>query len=484
MVKLLCAIVGAKGSAFSVQLDDGDLVADLNDAIKLKKANDLKDVDANKLQLFLAKGTDGAWLKDNDPAAQQLSGGKTHPHIQQMINGEQAIATRTLKRWLFDDNKMLQPSAEQIHVLVVAPDRLKWKSSSLKSHIYDSELQYFWLEKEDTAATGLLPKRLMLYCRPNFHEQVKFLRERVLKDGHLGWVLGPPGTGKSTAAMAFALTVDRNEWEVIWIHVEMDADWRCVRLIGDERTSRNITNVTELREVLQNDDDSKHRIVLADGWTAAENFKKLTKMCKSWFMKEDVVMKRRLAFICSMASRRKVKDDHDAITRAMECPVFSWTLDEYIAATSDDTFFREVEPYLGDSPSNRSAMIKAKYFYAGGSCRYMFCFNSADVMMKLHYAAEELSNAADTDTIGVRSQLCVNRLFAMFRVSDMKRVTPLISRFAAMVIAEICGPNKIRKFMSTIRESSNPALNGWMVEVTFFSCIRHGVLTFLMQPGT
>ena len=149
--------------------------------------------------------TGGAWLKDDDPASQQLSGGKTHPHIQQMINGEQAIATRTLKRWLFDDNKMLQPSAEQIHVLVVAPDRLKWKSSSLKSHIYDSELQYFWLEKEDTAATGLLPKRLMLYCRPNFHEQVKFLRERVLKDGHLGWVLGPPGTGKSTAAMAFAL---------------------------------------------------------------------------------------------------------------------------------------------------------------------------------------------------------------------------------------------------------------------------------------
>ena len=49
---------------------------------------------------------------------------------------------------------------------------------------------------------------------------------------------------------------------MIWIHVEMDADWRCVRLIGDERTSRNITNVTELREVLQNDDDSKHRIIL------------------------------------------------------------------------------------------------------------------------------------------------------------------------------------------------------------------------------
>ena len=167
MVKLVCAIVGVQGNAISVRIDDGELVCDLKDAIKEKK---MYQFPADELQLFLAKGTDGAWLKDNDPAAQQLSRGKTHPHIQQMINGEQAIATRTLKRWLFDDNKMLQPSAEQIHVLVVASEKLKWKSSPLKLHIYDSESQYFVLEKEDTTATGLLPKRLMLYCRPNFHE--------------------------------------------------------------------------------------------------------------------------------------------------------------------------------------------------------------------------------------------------------------------------------------------------------------------------
>ncbi|RMX66106.1 hypothetical protein DD238_001152 [Peronospora effusa] len=400
-----------------------------------------------------------------------------------MIDADQAIATRTLKRWLFDDNKMLQPSAEQIHVLAVASEKLKWESSPLGPHIYDSESQYFWLEKEDTAATGLLPKRLMLYCRPNFHKQIEFLRERVLKDGHLGWVLGPPGTGKSATAMAFALTVDRSEWEVIWIHVAMEDDWQCVRLIGDERTSRIVTDVTELKEVLNDNDDFKHRIVLIDGWTAADDFKKLSKVCKTLFSKEDVIMKRRLAFICSIASRRKVKDDRDVIDRAMECPVFSWTLDEYIDAIKDDTFFRNVEPYLGDPLSDRSAMVEAKYYYAGGSCRYMFCYNSTEVMIKLRRAVCALNNAEDTATIGMYLQLCINRLFAMFRVSDVKEVTPLISRYAAMVIAEKCGPNTIRNFMSTIRQSSNPALNGWMVEVTFFPCIQHGGLAIFDADG-
>lgn len=42
-------------------------------------------------------------------------------------------------------------------------------------------------------------KSIILYCRPMFHRQIEFLHE----DGALGWILGPPGTGKSTTALAF-----------------------------------------------------------------------------------------------------------------------------------------------------------------------------------------------------------------------------------------------------------------------------------------
>ncbi|KAE9289421.1 hypothetical protein PF008_g25892 [Phytophthora fragariae] len=62
-------------------------MGDLKKAIKKEKKNMLKDIDADKLQLFLAK-KDGAWLKDDDPAALELEEGKTHQDIQTVIDGE------------------------------------------------------------------------------------------------------------------------------------------------------------------------------------------------------------------------------------------------------------------------------------------------------------------------------------------------------------------------------------------------------------
>ncbi|KAG3010627.1 hypothetical protein PC121_g25289 [Phytophthora cactorum] len=71
MVKLFCAIVGVAGSAFEVDIDDAESVSALKDAIKAKKPNDFKDVDADKLQLFLAK-KHGAWLDGAGAAAVTL----------------------------------------------------------------------------------------------------------------------------------------------------------------------------------------------------------------------------------------------------------------------------------------------------------------------------------------------------------------------------------------------------------------------------
>ncbi|KAL4093723.1 hypothetical protein PRIC1_011155 [Phytophthora ramorum] len=66
MVKLFCAIVGVVGSVFEVEIDADQLVGDLKKVIKGEKPNDLKDIDADKLQLFLAKKEDGAWLTEAD----------------------------------------------------------------------------------------------------------------------------------------------------------------------------------------------------------------------------------------------------------------------------------------------------------------------------------------------------------------------------------------------------------------------------------
>ncbi|KAI9994096.1 hypothetical protein PInf_016660 [Phytophthora infestans] len=68
MVMLFCAIVGVARSAISVRVDESDSVDDLKEKIKEEKPNDFKEVDADKLQLFLAKTEKGAgvWLTEKD----------------------------------------------------------------------------------------------------------------------------------------------------------------------------------------------------------------------------------------------------------------------------------------------------------------------------------------------------------------------------------------------------------------------------------
>ncbi|KAG2882598.1 hypothetical protein PC114_g20951 [Phytophthora cactorum] len=63
-----------------------------------------------------------------------------------------------------------QPFTGQIHVLVVIPEHLSEPSAHKKQR----------LEWRST--------------RPAFHSQFEFLREKILNEGHLGWILGRPGT--------------------------------------------------------------------------------------------------------------------------------------------------------------------------------------------------------------------------------------------------------------------------------------------------
>jgi Crinkler effector protein N-terminal domain len=78
MVKLFCSIVGEKGSAFAIEVEQNKSVNALKDAIKKEKENDLKAIDADKLKLFLGKASDVTWLDSSSEDVQRLKeGGKT-----------------------------------------------------------------------------------------------------------------------------------------------------------------------------------------------------------------------------------------------------------------------------------------------------------------------------------------------------------------------------------------------------------------------
>jgi hypothetical protein len=66
---------------------------------------------------------------------------------------------------------------------------------------------------------GLVKNDVVLYCRPMLRLQIQFLKERVMAKNLRGIIVGPPGTGKSVCTLAFMASLNRDDWQVIWIHL-------------------------------------------------------------------------------------------------------------------------------------------------------------------------------------------------------------------------------------------------------------------------
>nr|QUJ09355.1 crinkler 31 [Plasmopara viticola] len=119
MVRLFCAVVWEKGGAFSVTIDTSEFVGDLKNAIKKKMENELKDVDADKLQLFLTKKGDKTWLESSADDVKKLKKGKTTTLIEALIHADNELDGE----FGLDEalEGMPEPKFKQIHVLVVVP---------------------------------------------------------------------------------------------------------------------------------------------------------------------------------------------------------------------------------------------------------------------------------------------------------------------------------------------------------------------------
>jgi hypothetical protein len=71
--------------------------------------------------------------------------------------------------------------------------------------------------------------------------------------------------------------------------------------------------------------------------------------------------------------------------------MYSWNLDEYKSAIKNDDFFDSIKDYLDanintkEKPSNED-LIESKFYYAGGSSRYMFTFSTSVVIDRLKSA--------------------------------------------------------------------------------------------------
>ncbi|KAI9908456.1 hypothetical protein PsorP6_003125 [Peronosclerospora sorghi] len=261
------------------------------------------------------------------------------------------------------------------------------------------------------------------------------MQSNVLRDGACGYVLGPPGSGKSPTAVTFALTLARTEWVVTWISLKSDIAPVCVRLEKGR----------ELHLILDGVDDTKKHILFLDGFTLNKFGEKI--LCREWLKKNRT--NRRLVVL---------KHDEDKEIKVYEHLVSSWTLEEYLTAPQGciGRPWTGAVTTIGDrqdiaSAGNyttlfRQCLYRSKHYFAGGCSRFIFGYSIAEVVAPLEKAIRTLSNVASaaTCTVGDDSPNVFYRLYG----SQENSPDYVISRYAAAAIAMFEGPLLIKRLAS------------------------------------
>ena len=187
------------------------------------------------------------------------------------------------------------------------------------------------------------------------------------------------------------------------------------------------------------------------------------------------------------------------LSTIVEVSLDSWCEAEYTAAVSCEPFMKEMaknatNPFPGDtefllsndpdaddddddtntnSHKTLSAqeVVQAKYFYAGGSARFMFQFHlgklkeDLDSRMKRVDQGDWQSFTQKSVSSGTAS--AVNTLMQQFG----RTCTPL-SKYVLFCAYEKCKTALVKSVRAAAQQSSNPALAGWAFELEQIDLIR------------
>jgi len=164
--------------------------------------------------------------------------------------------------------------------------------------------------------------------------------------------------------------------------------------------------------------------------------------------------------------------------------VQSWTIEEYLLAIKDDVFYQSVEKnldaeqvLLGDGEAGSVAVAKekeqaliSKFYYAGGSCRYMFQYPTKCLIEEFATALESVANKKDLIELssGMHHSNDVNRLYGMTRRGG--RVA--VSSYVTYLFAKQAGPTVIAELANRLNRESNPSVSGFIFEWLFFASVR------------
>ena len=341
------------------------------------------------------------------------------------------------------------------------------------------------------SGVGTMENDLVMYRRPSFEEQVLFFKEQIVERGVLGWIIGPPGTGKSATSFAFVSSLDSNAWTVVWVHLTRSG-YSSVVIFEDEEEARfrcSEETVAALLDEMKHRTSDKKTFLVIDGYFregSAHN--SILGRAMNW--RYINTLKHRLAVVSSMSTRGKVNYADDNANKVLEFRVYSWTREEYLQAITCEDFVQSVLVFLdsiaaGGFPTNEE-MVDEKFLVAGGCAQYMFGMCTADVKESIKEAIASLEYSPSTNILsaGQRSGTVINRLFSQYKNLVGKSVSTFVSQFAETEIALKKGPAAVKELFRLTRQSTSGSTAGGLFEAIFFLRMRCDGISLKCKNGT
>ena len=328
---------------------------------------------------------------------------------------------------------------------------------------------------------------LVLYRRPAFDAEINFCRQEIMAEGYLGWILGPPGTGKSVAVFAFAVSVDRPEWTVIWVKLSQYLPRMSIFEGNQQYTAE--TSYEFVRHFLGQAGGSQKCLLILDGFLITNiEHDQTRKYAQEWRYRDQY--NRRLIIISSMSSRGKVNDGEDSIYRVREHKVPSWTRREYDDALEIPDLLSSVSSSLGSPPGNSvqglQELINQKFYFAGGSARHMFEFAIKDVKESLDRALQSIPSIPPEGyfMMSARAGNAVNRLVALYPSSEDDLREIFVSAYVRSKLRATVTSSAIRSMLSTVKDDVFGSGAGSMLEILFCTDLCSGNLELTFRNGS
>ena len=217
-------------------------------------------------------------------------------------------------------------------------------------------------------------------------DQIEFLLKRVIKDDCIGYIHGPPGSGKTFTSFLFAIS-QLDTFAVTWVHLNVVNKADIIQFIDSSKKilvksdfiSEHVPNAQDLNVIFQSLHQTKSNIIFVDGLRGDDKHNDFQLVLNGAVAESNKSSFRiHLVYVSSMASGGKIPLPEMKSKGLAVFEVDSWSLEEYKNCVSNPEFMKEVRPVLDSAIMTTTKLtdedlLLSKYYFAGSCCRYTGC---------------------------------------------------------------------------------------------------------------